>query len=108
MPLKKRDKQSEEQENFSEDSPLKVEALTKILRRHSGERHAVVLQDFPDPDAISSAFAYRVMAGRFDIETDLIFSGRVSHQENLALINLLEIDLLKWNGQPLPKGRYHG
>ena len=33
-------------------------ALEKLLKKHSGTHQLVLLQDFPDPDALSSAWAY--------------------------------------------------
>ncbi len=84
------------------------ERLAEVLRGREGERHAVVLQDFPDPDAISAGFAYRMIASEFGVEADLLYGGRISHQENLALINLLEIHLTQWQGEPIPKDYYQG
>lgn len=73
----------------------RARAFAAFLSRHRGERHLVVMQDFPDPDAISSALAYRVLARTAGITTDIAYEGRVSHQENLALINLLDIELTR-------------
>lgn len=71
-------------------------ALAKILEAHRGERHVVVLQAFPDPDAISSAFAHRLISAHFEIETTLLYSGKISHPQNLALVKLLGIDLIRY------------
>src|SRR6185436_19304793 len=70
-----------------------VEVLARLLDARRGERHIVAIQDFPDPDAISSAMAYREIAEVFGISSDIVYDGRISHPENLALVNLLEIDL---------------
>lgn len=70
-----------------------AEELRQILAARSGERHVVAIQDFPDPDAISSALAYREIAAAFGIDVDILYEGLISHPENLALVNLLEIDL---------------
>jgi nanoRNase/pAp phosphatase (c-di-AMP/oligoRNAs hydrolase) len=66
-----------------------------FLQRHRGERHAVALQDYPDPDAIAGALAYSVLAAVHDIDVDVMYEGRVSHQENLALVHLLDIPLTR-------------
>ena len=90
-----------------EPEPLKemaepAQELRELLLAHQGERHAVAIQDFPDPDAISSALAYREIARVFDITADILFEGLISHPENLALVNLLEIDLTPYvEGLPL-------
>jgi nanoRNase/pAp phosphatase (c-di-AMP/oligoRNAs hydrolase) len=56
-----------------------------------------VLQDFPDPDAIASGFAHKMISAEFDISVDILYDGRISHQENIALVRLLGIDLLRFN-----------
>ena len=80
--------------------------LHELLSGRQGERHVVAIQDFPDPDAISSALAYREIAACFDISVDILYEGLISHPENLALVNLLEIDLTQFH-EGLPLGGYH-
>src|SRR5258708_12800339 len=70
--------------------------LTALLEAHSGERHAIVMQDYPDPDAISGAWAHKAISARFGIECDLIYEGRISHQENLALLHLTKSELPRY------------
>ncbi len=82
----------EELHTAGDTSPAKE--LAELLRSRSGERHVVAIQDYPDPDAISSALAYRAIASGFGIEADVMYEGLISHPENLALVNLLDIDLL--------------
>ncbi|HKY06257.1 MAG TPA: bifunctional oligoribonuclease/PAP phosphatase NrnA [Blastocatellia bacterium] len=71
--------------------------LVSLLEARRGERHAIVMQDYPDPDAISSAWAHKLIAARFGIECDIVYEGRISHQENLALVQLTDIDLQRYN-----------
>jgi hypothetical protein len=58
-------RQSEEQEEQQmaakthDERPLE---FFGVLEQHRGERHVIVLQDFPDPDAISSAYAHQLLA----------------------------------------------
>ncbi len=82
-------------------------AFAEFLRSHGGETHIVAVQDFPDPDAISSAMAYRAMAAEHDIDVDVVYEGRISHQENLALVNLLSIDLIRFS-DAVPLDAYDG
>jgi nanoRNase/pAp phosphatase (c-di-AMP/oligoRNAs hydrolase) len=84
-------------------SPAAV--LREVLAVRTGERHVVAIQDFPDPDAISSALAYREIARGFEIEVDILYEGLISHPENLALVNLLEIQLVRF-GEDTPLGDY--
>ncbi|HIJ83530.1 MAG: phosphoesterase, RecJ domain protein [Magnetococcales bacterium] len=87
----------------------KLEQFVKMLEGRKGERHAVVMQDFPDPDALSCAWAYRQIVAGMGIEADMIYGGRISHQENLALINLLKMEVIAiTSDQSLDKDRYQG
>jgi nanoRNase/pAp phosphatase (c-di-AMP/oligoRNAs hydrolase) len=70
--------------------------LAAVLEAHRGERHAIVMQDYPDPDAISTAWAHKLIAAKFGIECDIIYEGRISHQENLALVQLTELGMLRY------------
>lgn len=81
--------------------------FARFMREHAGQTHIIALQDYPDPDAISSALAYRAMAAEHDIEADIVYDGRVSHQENLALVHLLDIELIRFS-DTLPLERYDG
>jgi nanoRNase/pAp phosphatase (c-di-AMP/oligoRNAs hydrolase) len=85
----------------------KARAFAEFLRRHRAEHHVVALQDYPDPDAISSAVAYRMLASPFDIKVDILYEGRISHQENLALVHVLEIDITRF-AETLPLDHYDG
>jgi nanoRNase/pAp phosphatase (c-di-AMP/oligoRNAs hydrolase) len=87
------------------------EALRRVLDKHRGDRHLVILQDFPDPDAIASAWAYKLIAERFDIQCDLVYGGTLSHQENIALVKLTGLPLQRWNVQNSKSkdlSAYHG
>lgn len=71
--------------------------LAEFLTSHKSERHVIVLQEFPDPDAIAAGYAHQCISGHFDIETDILYSGRISHQQNLALVRLLGIELTRFD-----------
>lgn len=82
-------------EFVEKDISGRAKQLAELLERHRGERHAIVLQDYPDPDAMSSGLAHRLICAKREIEVDLLYEGRVSHQENLALLQLLEVPLVR-------------
>lgn len=75
----------------------KAQKLAELLEAHRGERHIVVLHDYPDPDAISAAYAHRLISAQFDIETDIVYNGKISHQQNIALVRLLGLNLLHYD-----------
>ena len=70
--------------------------LADFLDRHRGEKHLVVLHDYPDPDAISSAFAHKLISAQFEIQVDILYTGKISHGQNVALVKLLGIDMIPY------------
>lgn len=85
----------------------KVTKLKVVLEAHRGETHIVAIQDFPDPDAIASAFAHKLICLQYGIEVDIVYHGRVSHQQNIALIKLLNIELVRYS-ESFDFSRYQG
>jgi nanoRNase/pAp phosphatase (c-di-AMP/oligoRNAs hydrolase) len=79
-------------ESATGDEAERIYRLLDILRRIDG-RLAVVMHDNPDPDAIASALALVHIAERVGTDADPCYFGEISHQENRALVNLLDIDL---------------
>lgn len=71
----------------------KIDALRQTLERHRNSRQIILLQDFPDPDALSSAWAYKLIAQKYDISCDIMYAGALSHQENIALVKLTGIPI---------------
>lgn len=78
---------------------MKAKELEQFLSEHRGERHIVILQDFPDPDAISSAFAHQLISAPFDIAVDIVYERRISHAQNIALVRLLDLELIRYGFQ---------
>ena len=88
--------------NISSATELKstpASNLETLLKRHSGTQQLVLLQDFPDPDALSSAWAYRLIASAYNIQCDIYYSGTLSHQENIALVKLTNLPAKRWPSQ---------
>lgn len=58
------------------------------------ESLAIVCHDDPDPDCIASALALRRIASAAGVETvDIRYGGEISHQQNRAFVNLLDLEL---------------
>lgn len=82
-------------------------SFINALDKHRGEIHAVIIQNYPDPDAISCAYCHQIISKQFDIQCDILYDGVVSHQENKALVSLLEIEMLKYELNIDIKGYNH-
>ncbi|MGH7812651.1 MAG: DHH family phosphoesterase [Candidatus Binataceae bacterium] len=59
-----------------------------------GDRVGIVLQDDPDPDAMSSAMALRTLLGRNKQTTPFFSFKPVTRPENRTMVHLLEIEVL--------------
>ncbi|GAB4373675.1 MAG: bifunctional oligoribonuclease/PAP phosphatase NrnA [Elainellaceae cyanobacterium] len=70
--------------------------MRRTLENHRGDRQLVILQDFPDPDALSSAWTYKLIAQQFEIQCDIVYAGTLSHQENIALVKLAGLPVQRW------------
>ena len=70
----------------------RLRGLVRTLRSVDGTL-AVVAHDNPDPDAIASAVALVRIARFAGIDAEACYYGDISHQENRALVNLLDIDM---------------
>ncbi|AKB73981.1 Kef-type K+ transport systems (NAD-binding component fused to domain related to exopolyphosphatase) [Methanosarcina lacustris Z-7289] len=69
--------------------------LARWLKGIRDKKLAIVIHDNPDPDAISSGLALKEIAKSLGIEANILYHGRIGHQENKAFVNLLGIDLGK-------------
>lgn len=57
---------------------------------------AVVTHDNPDPDAIASAIALTDLAETVGLSADACYYGEISHQENRAMVNVLDLELTRF------------
>jgi nanoRNase/pAp phosphatase (c-di-AMP/oligoRNAs hydrolase) len=73
-------------------SVTRVARLLRVLRSIDGTL-AVVMHDNPDPDAIAAALALVRIADQVGVEAVPCYFGDISHQENRAMTNLLELNL---------------
>ena len=60
----------------------------------AGEELTIVCHNNPDPDCLASALALgRIAASAGIDEHRILYSGDISHQQNRAFVNLLEVEL---------------
>lgn len=69
----------------------KIRELRSLV--DEGDRVAIVLQDDPDPDAMSSAIALRALLGRNKQTTPIFAFKPVTRPENRTMMHLLEIEI---------------
>ncbi|RAW43955.1 bifunctional oligoribonuclease/PAP phosphatase NrnA [Halorubrum sp. 48-1-W] len=74
--------------------------LIRTIRRLSGPL-LVVAHDNPDPDAIGSAVGLARIAESIGVPADPCYGGEIAHQENRAMVNLLDFSLSTVDGTDL-------
>lgn len=72
----------------------RVGQLLEALRKHEG-RHVVVIRGYPDPDSLASAWAHARLAASVGIECDIAHLPMVSRAENRAMVNFLDLPLVR-------------
>jgi nanoRNase/pAp phosphatase (c-di-AMP/oligoRNAs hydrolase) len=84
-----------------------AQGLAAVLDAHRGERHIVVMQDFPDPDALASAFAHQLISSQYDIQADLVYGEEISHAQNRALVRIIGLNVERFD-KTMDLGQYQG
>lgn len=72
-----------------------VNSLKELFHQQKGEHHLIVMHDYPDPDAIASAWAHSHLCRAFGVDSTIAYGGEVSHPQNIAMMQLLEIDVVR-------------
>ena len=70
-------------------------------RFEDAERVLILMQDDPDPDAIASALALKVLLGRTRTSAPLCTFGTITRPENLAMCKILEIEVAEIDARAL-------
>jgi nanoRNase/pAp phosphatase (c-di-AMP/oligoRNAs hydrolase) len=84
-----------------------AQGLATVLEARRGERHIVVMQDFPDPDALASGYAHQLISSQYDIAADLVYGDEVSHAQNRALVRVIGMNVVKFDGA-MDLSKYQG
>lgn len=79
----------------------KVERIRSLFG--DGEKIHILLQHDPDPDAIGGALALRELLGRKRATTPIVTFGAVTRPENLAMIDLLDVQIERITPEDLHK-----
>ncbi|HLG30770.1 MAG TPA: NAD-binding protein, partial [Candidatus Brocadiales bacterium] len=70
-------------------------ALVDTIKEAGDRGVAIFLQDNPDPDAIASGMALKRIVEKYDIKAKIYYGGNIGHQQNKALVNLLNTELFQ-------------
>lgn len=71
----------------------RAEDLLQLLREETSL--GIICHTNPDPDCLASAFALQQIAYESGIpQTDIVYSGTISHPQNQALVSHLDLDLV--------------
>jgi hypothetical protein len=79
----------------------RIHELKKLLQK--SDMVALLVQNEPDPDGISSAMALRKVLGRHAPSTPIVSFGKVSRPENRAMLKLLDIEVQQIKEKDLKK-----
>jgi nanoRNase/pAp phosphatase (c-di-AMP/oligoRNAs hydrolase) len=85
----------------------RLRALKRVLGSITG-RLGVFTHNDPDPDAIASALALRDIARAQGVDAVACYFGEITHQENRALVNLLDLDLTRLDRESFDPEAFDG
>ena len=79
------------------ESQLKLQSLIDVLKGHD-----VVIQthNYPDPDAIATAFALRYLLGLYNINARCVYCGKIDKLSTQLMIKELHIDIALADTRP--------
>jgi nanoRNase/pAp phosphatase (c-di-AMP/oligoRNAs hydrolase) len=72
--------------------------LESVLSSLKDKKILVSLRGCPDPDCISSALAHQRIARSMNVHCDIAYVEEISHQENRALMKLLDLGFTRYDG----------
>jgi nanoRNase/pAp phosphatase (c-di-AMP/oligoRNAs hydrolase) len=85
---------AEEEKEAQPPSSEHAQRLLDFLRTHKDELSPLLIlpHDFPDPDALATAYALHYLAKqKFDIESRIAYRGLIGRPENREMVKLLKI-----------------
>lgn len=83
------------------ESKKHANAIKSILKDVGNGTLGIVVHDNPDPDAMASAMALKEIAKSININAEVLYQGKIGHQENKAFVNLLNINMEQHTKTPL-------
>jgi nanoRNase/pAp phosphatase (c-di-AMP/oligoRNAs hydrolase) len=75
----------------------RAEAFVKLVLEHKESPWYICSHDNPDPDSIASCLGMSHILNFLGIEdTTVVYCGEISHPQNRAMINVLQLRVKKW------------
>ena len=72
--------------------------------KHKISPMLVMVHDFPDPDAIASAFAFKYAAEQvYHINCKIVYGGAIGREENRGMVEILKIPMYQVNPRDFRK-----
>jgi nanoRNase/pAp phosphatase (c-di-AMP/oligoRNAs hydrolase) len=69
----------------------KTDHLVSLIKKTGEGGLGIFLHNSPDPDSISSGLALQKIAEKFKVKSFIYYGGKIGHQQNRTLVNLLGI-----------------
>jgi nanoRNase/pAp phosphatase (c-di-AMP/oligoRNAs hydrolase) len=80
-------------ESVQDRADLAVLDKFREIVQSGHKRVAIFTHPHPDPDAIGSMMGLKWLFGKFGTNSDLFYTGAISHPQNRSMVNLLDPDL---------------
>lgn len=77
-----------------ENKFLNIEKFKKIIEDKKPSKVAIFTHAFPDPDAIGSMMGIRWVFEKIGVQSELYYTGSISHPQNRSMVNLLDPNLI--------------
>jgi len=79
-----------------DDSEIDYQGFRELVA--STDSLVILCHDNPDPDTLASALALEAIANEWEVPTvDIVYGGTITHQQNRAMINVLDVELTPIN-----------
>lgn len=76
---------------------VKKDAFVKLVNEHRDKKWIICSHDNPDPDSIASCLGMIHILGFLGAEDAVMtYCGEISHPQNRAMINVLQLRITKW------------
>jgi len=71
----------------------KTDSLVRVIKSTGEGGLGIFLHNSPDPDSIAGGLALQKIAEKFKIKTFIYYGGKIGHQQNRTLVNLIGVKM---------------